>query len=222
MTRATASAWVVLVPVKRAGIAKSRLTGITPRQRLELARAFPADCVEAALSAPAVRDVVAITDDEVAARTFAGLGARVIADEPDAGLNPALEHAADYVHRHFDDPPVAVLSGDLPALRHHEVDTALDRARGSTRAFLADCAGEGTTLLAAPSGVVLEPHFGAGSRQRHLSSGAREIDPHGLDSVRRDVDTPADLQDALLLGVGRHTRAVLERHGLGHVTDSLQ
>jgi 2-phospho-L-lactate/phosphoenolpyruvate guanylyltransferase len=221
MTRTTTSAWVVLVPVKRADIAKSRLTGVSSQQRRELARAFPADCVEAALSAPAVRDVVTITDDEVAAATFRELGARVIADEPDAGLNAALEHAADHARRHYDDPPVAVLSGDLPALRADALDSALDRARGSTRAFLADSAGDGTTLLTAPPGVPLEPHFGPDSRRQHLASGAREIEPQGLESVRRDVDTPADLRDALALGVGRHTSAVLERHGLTREADRL-
>jgi 2-phospho-L-lactate/phosphoenolpyruvate guanylyltransferase len=214
MARATTSAWVVLVPVKRADIAKSRLTGVSAQQRLELARAFPADCVEAALAASQVHDVVAITDDEVAAATFAGLGARVIADEPDAGLNPALEHARRYARERYDDPPVAVLSGDLPALRARELGDALGRAQDASRAFLADSAREGTTLLTAAPGVELEPHFGAQSRRQHLVSGAREIDPRGLDSVRRDVDTPADLEDALLLGVGRHTREVLARHGL--------
>jgi 2-phospho-L-lactate/phosphoenolpyruvate guanylyltransferase len=222
MTRATTSAWVLLVPVKRADIAKSRLTGISVQQRLELARAFPADCVAAALTAKAVRDVVAVTDDDVAAATFDTLGASVIADEPDAGLNPALEHAADYARRTYDEPPVAVLSGDLPALRAEELDTALHRARGPARAFLADIESDGTTMLAAPPGVALDPHFGAGSRRQHLASGAREIDPYGVESVRRDVDTPADLQHALLLGVGRHTRAVLEGHGRALDTDALQ
>ena len=87
---ASTNAWVVVVPVKRAGIAKSRLTGVTTEQRVELARAFPADCVAAALACAEVGAVVAVTDDEVAAEQLRGLGAQVIPDEPDAGLNPAV------------------------------------------------------------------------------------------------------------------------------------
>ncbi len=213
MTRSTESVWVVLVPVKRADIAKSRLTGVTTMQRAELARAFPADCVSAALACGRVRHVVAVTDDVAAAQTLRGLGAQVIPDEPDAGLNPALRHARDHVRDRYGDPPVAVLSGDLPALRPSELAVALDRAHGLSRAFLPDEAGEGTTLLTAAPGVDLDPRFGADSRHRHRSSGAAEIDTRGLPSVRRDVDTPDDLHDAVRLGVGRHTHAVLDRHG---------
>jgi 2-phospho-L-lactate/phosphoenolpyruvate guanylyltransferase len=214
MTRQPEPSWVVLVPVKRADIAKSRLTGVTDRQRAALARAFPADCTEAAISTPAVRGVVAITDDEEAARTLSDLGAEVIPDEPDAGLNPALEHAGSHVRRRYADAAVVVLSGDLPALRSNELGTALERARRFRRAFLPDRSGRGTTMLAAAPDVALDPRFGPNSCRAHADSGAQEIDRGGLDSVRHDVDTVEDLQQAVGLGVGRHTRAVLERHGI--------
>ncbi|MDQ4085525.1 MAG: 2-phospho-L-lactate guanylyltransferase [Actinomycetota bacterium] len=214
MTRFTERAWVVVVPIKRAGIAKSRLTGITAQQRAELARAFPADCVAAALACRGVRAVVAVTDDTVAAARVRTLGARVIPDEPDAGLNPALRHAHTVVRDRYGDVGVAVLSGDLPALQPDELATALTRASGSARAFLSDQAGDGTTLLTAAAGCDLDPRFGAGSAHRHRESGAVPLSAEGLDSVRRDVDTPADLQAAVRLGVGPHTDDVLRRHGL--------
>lgn len=206
--------WVVVVPVKHGDVAKSRLAGVTAEQRADLARAFPADCAEAALAADAVGHVVVVTDDPLAADTVRGLGAEVIPDEPDAGLNPALQHALAHARRRYAVHPLAVLSGDLPALRPAELSMALERAGGLQRAFLADRAGDGTTLLAAAPGVDLGPRFGVRSRLEHLSSGASEIEPAGLDTVRRDVDTWADLQDAMRLGVGRHTSVVLNRHGL--------
>ena len=214
MTGSTQRAWVAVVPVKRAGIAKSRLTGITVQQRVALARAFPADCVAAALACPVVRAVVVVTDDAVAAERLRGLGAQVIPDEPDAGLNPALRHAQAFVRDTYDDVAVAVLSGDLPALRPDELATALTRAGGHRRAFLADQAGDGTTLLSAAVGRDLDPRFGAGSARRHQASGAQPLSPDGLDSVRRDVDTPADLRAAVRLGVGPHTGDVLRRYDL--------
>jgi 2-phospho-L-lactate guanylyltransferase len=84
-------------------------------------------------------------------------------------------------------------------------------ASGPGRAFLADAAGIGTTLLAAAPGVPLAPAFGGASRDRHLASGAREITLPGVDSARRDVDTAADLRVALALGVGPRTAAIAAR-----------
>lgn len=214
MTASTMSTWVVVVPVKRAAIAKSRLRGVTDAQRVELARAFPADCVAAAIACDQVHAVVAVTDDDVAAALLRDLGAVVIPDEPDAGLNPALRHAHAFVRSAFDEPAVAVLSGDLPALRPRELGTALCRARGLERAYLADAAGNGTTLLTASPGADLLPRFGAGSSQAHRSTGAQPLPQQGLASVRRDVDTPDDLRAAVRLGVGAHTAAVLDRHRL--------
>jgi 2-phospho-L-lactate/phosphoenolpyruvate guanylyltransferase len=214
MGPSTDASWVLVVPVKRGDIAKSRLSGVTPDQRAELARAFPADCAAAAIACDRVGAVVVVTDDAVAAETVRGLGATVIPDTPDAGLNPALEHARSYVRDRFGDRPVAVLSGDLPSLRPEELSRALALAQSSSRAFLSDHAGEGTTLLAAAPDSDLDPRFGTASRRHHLDSGADELDPEGLPSVRRDVDTWADLEDAVHLGVGRHTREVLQRHDL--------
>jgi 2-phospho-L-lactate/phosphoenolpyruvate guanylyltransferase len=214
MTRSTEPAWVVLIPVKRGDIAKSRLTGVTRRQRTDLARAFPADCAAAVLACERVHALVVVTDDEVAGETLRRLGAQVVPDEPDAGLNPALQHACAHARETHGPVPLAVLSGDLPALRPPELSLALDRARQFTRAFVPDQSGDGTTLLTAAAGAQLDPRFGADSRRQHLASGAHQLDARGLAGLRRDVDTPHDLQDAIGLGVGRHTRAVLVRHRL--------
>jgi 2-phospho-L-lactate guanylyltransferase len=60
-------------------------------------------------------------------------------------------------------------------------------------------------------GVPLDPMFGAGSAQRHRQGGAVELtgDWPGL---RCDIDTPHDLADARLLGVGAATEATLRGH----------
>jgi 2-phospho-L-lactate guanylyltransferase len=88
-----------------------------------------------------------------------------------------------------------------------------------------DQPGTGTTLLAAAPGVPLDPHFGVGSARAHEESGAVPIELPGIDSVRRDVDTAADLAHAVQLGVGPATADVLSlvlgaatgTEGLGHV-----
>ncbi|MFP3987669.1 2-phospho-L-lactate guanylyltransferase [Streptomyces sp. E11-3] len=209
--RAAASAWTLVIPLKPLIRAKSRLAdtagdGLRP----SLALAFAQDTVAAAAACPAVRDVVVVTDDARAARELGVLGARVVRDEPAGGLNAALAHGARSARAMRPAAAVAALNADLPALRPVELRRVLDAAASFPRAFLADAAGIGTTLLAAAPGVELRPAFGGASRARHLASGAAELLTPDVDSVRQDVDTGADLAAARRLGLGPRTaRATL-------------
>jgi 2-phospho-L-lactate guanylyltransferase len=107
--------------------------------------------------------------------------------------------------------PVAALNADLPALRPAELFRVLDAAAQFPRAFLADAAAIGTTLLAAAAHQELRPSFGTDSRARHRASGAAELTLGAVDSVRQDVDTGADLRAALALGVGPRTAELAAR-----------
>jgi 2-phospho-L-lactate guanylyltransferase len=239
--------WTVIVPVKRLDTAKTRLRGVLSvqqsgrtadpveslsrqRDHEALVLAMALDTVAAALGSPIVGRVVVVTTDEVAASEASLLGAEVVADVPESGLNPALAYAAAEVRRAGTgiDPGVAAIAADLPALRPDELTEALrlaeDVAResgppGLTRSFVADAAGTGTVLLAAPPGAVLEPCFGAGSAAAHRASGA--IPLSGVwPGLRRDVDTPADLAEAFVIGVGPRTAAAAQRSQEPHLPPS--
>jgi 2-phospho-L-lactate guanylyltransferase len=197
--------WGVVVPVKRLALAKSRLASYGDVHRQALALAFAADVV---LAAALVAQVLVVTDDRLAAEVLGGLGARVVPDNPDAGLNPALEHGVDLLRADKPQLAVATLSADLPSLLAPDLSAVLGRVPLHGRGFVADLAGTGTTLLAAGPDVALNSAYGPSSRQRHLASGAVELP--APESVRRDVDTPEDLEHAVALGVGPHTQAVLE------------
>jgi 2-phospho-L-lactate/phosphoenolpyruvate guanylyltransferase len=64
-------------------------------------------------------------------------------------------------------------------------------------------------MLAASPGIPLDPRFGVGSAQAHQASGAVPIDLTTIESLRRDVDTAADLAHAVQLGVGPRTADVM-------------
>jgi 2-phospho-L-lactate guanylyltransferase len=202
--------WSVVVPAKRLAVAKTRLRPLTealgdPAGHDALVLALLADTVSAAIGSPLVAEVVVVTDDPTAAALVRGLGARTVADAPDAGLNAALEHGAAVAR----EPAVVALSSDLPALRPEELAAALDAASAVPRAFVADAEGTGTTLLTAV-GVPLHPAFGPGSADAHRASGAVPLSGDWPGLVR-DVDTDGDLRAALALGAGRHTTALLHR-----------
>lgn len=211
--------WVLVVPVKRLDQAKTRLGARYGGGRRELALAFAADTVAAALRAAQVRAVVVVTDAPEAARALSGLGADVVADAPAAGLNPALRHGADVATRRFPGCGTGALSADLPALRPHELDLALLRAArvsgAREHAFVRDAEGTGTTVVLSRAGSPLAPAFGPDSAAAHLAAGHAEVSGDDLPSVRHDVDTPDDLEAALRLGVGPHTAALLSELSRG-------
>jgi 2-phospho-L-lactate guanylyltransferase len=205
--------WCLVVPVKRLSVAKSRLGPPYGGRRRDLALAFALDTVAAALSSPSVRALVVVTDDPEAARRLAALGADVVPDEPDAGLNPALRHGAAVAAAAHPGCGVGALSSDLPALRTAELTRALAAAGPHPSSFVRDAEGSGTTLVAARSVPAFAPSFGRGSAGRHLEAGIVELDLRDLESVRRDVDTAADLDAARRLGLGPHTRRLLGELG---------
>jgi len=125
-------------------------------------------------------------------------------------LNAALRHGAAVAARRWPGTGLAALTADLPAVSPAELAAAL-RAAGAApglAAFVPDAAGVGTTLYAVPPGGEFRPLFGGASRARHAAAGAIELDPGAFTGLRRDVDTPDDLREALALGVGPFTRAV--------------
>jgi 2-phospho-L-lactate guanylyltransferase len=181
--------WVVLVPAKASTDAKSRLND---QRRDDLAAAMTADVLAAARVTAGVDDVVTVP--------FGGHGL-------DGDLTLA---ASAYPVR-----PVAVLMGDLPAIRPAELAAALVAAHAHERALVADAEGTGTVLLTARTGPLLRPAYGPGSRARHAAQGAVDLTDTlaGVtEGLRRDVDTTDDLEAATALGVGPATSAVLGCH----------
>lgn len=204
----TRAGFGVLVPVKPTSVAKSRLTGVDADLRQRLVTAFAVDTVAAALEATDVSVVLGVTDDHVLAARLRTLGAEAVPDAVSDDLNASLRQAARELCRRHPTLRVAALCADLPGLRPDELDRALALAARHERAFLADEAGEGTTLVCARDADLFAPHFGVGSRASHHASGHHELDGTGLGSLTLDIDTPVDLERGLARGVGPRTREV--------------
>lgn len=198
--------WSVIIPVKRLGVAKSRLA-VVDRSGVALAMAM--DTAAAALAAEHVALVLVVTEDHRAGEDLRRLGCVVEDDEPRAGLNPALVHGALVASRLTGPGPVAALSADLPALRRDELDQALSAAAGYPLAVVGDSHATGTTFYAARDPADFRPMFGPDSLGRHVAAGAVELQEPRLARLRLDVDTVADLATAVDAGVGRHTAALL-------------
>ena len=205
MTDSALITWSVLMPVKMLAQAKSRLAELAGPRRAELALALAGDAVTAVLRTEQAARAVVITDDPAAAAVLGELGALIVPDEPRDGLNAALRHGAALAASRWPASGMAALSADLPALRPAELALALSAAAAWPTAFVADEAGDGTTLYTAAPGAPFRPAFGLASRARHAASGAAELQLNNIPGLRQDVDTPADLRRAVELGVGPRT-----------------
>lgn len=201
-------AWVVVVPVKPSARAKSRLD-VAGVGRADLARAIALDTLAAATACDVVAQVVVVTDDATLAREAALIPALRFVPEGDArGLDAAVATGVAAI-----DPdgrmPRAALLGDLPALRPEDLADALRAAASVPRAVVADAEGTGSTLVTAAAGVEWTSSFGDGSFARHVDLGCRALEIPDASTLRRDVDTAAQLDAARALGLGSQTSALL-------------
>lgn len=208
---------VVLVPVKPPAHGKSRLVGLSDDDRTDLAEAFALDTVAAALAAERVAQVLVVTDDARLALRVGALGVPAIPDGTSADLNEALRLAAAEVARRWPGAVAAALCADVPAVSAASLDAALALAEGPLAAgdpvFVADAAGTGTVLYAAAP-ERFAPRYGLDSCAAHEEAGVVRLEDDALAPLRQDVDDLRDLQAALRLGVGAHTRAMADRIGL--------
>ena len=209
----------VIIAVKRLSAAKTRLAPVlSPVGRENLVLAMLVDTIGAASAVPSVHGITIVTPDATAAETARSLGARVVADPTPEGhrnpLNSALGAAAAAIGSSTSN--IAVLQGDLPALKSDELAAAISAAGRHRRSFVGDRHGTGTAALFAfgiGPGAALDPLFGPDSARRHAHSGAVALsDP--WPGLRCDIDTPEDLAAAMRLGVGPATTAAVERIGL--------
>jgi 2-phospho-L-lactate guanylyltransferase len=203
--------WSIVIPLKRLDQAKSRLRGVPVPLRRALVVAMARDVRDAALACHDVGEIVVVTRDPAWRSLLGGRRLRFVAESPMDSLNEALRRGAATCRRTPAGHGVAALTADLPALRPAELALALGPAEAAPTFFVPDAHGDGTTLFAARSPAQFWPHYGVGSRARHIEAGALEIHRPELTGIRQDVDTLEDLTRAQALGLGQHTGAVLAR-----------
>lgn len=199
--------WRLVIPVKGGAGAKSRLQPPQGVSRAALAEAMAQDSVAAAAQRMPSGQVFVVAGDGRVARWARGLGAVVVLD-PGEGLNAAVAAGVSAATRPVAHVPVAVLLGDVPALRPADLAAGLGAAAAYDLAFVPDAEGTGTVLLTARGPRALNPRFGTDSARRHEDAGHRRLDV-ALPRLRTDVDDAASLARAAALGVGPRTAALL-------------
>lgn len=209
---------VGLVPVKRLGLAKSRLRELlADADAVDLASAMLADVVAALVAVPGLARVAVVTEDPEAARVAESLGARALLRDDD-GLVPSLDGAAAVLASEGATGVLVVL-GDVAGARPEELTALLDalEALGGRGAVLAPSRDGGTAALLRAPWDVLASAFGPDSAARHRAlarAGGVPWRELALPSLSLDLDSPEDLDAFLATDKGgERTRSVLERIG---------
>jgi 2-phospho-L-lactate guanylyltransferase len=181
---------VIVIPLKPARAGKSRLG--TDEATV---RALGVATVRATAVTSGVREVVVVTADSTTADEISGMPrVRVVKELAPRGLRLAIASALATVPAGV---PRAALLGDLPGLVPADLARVLAEASRHPRAFVADAAGTGTTLVTAAAGLPWRSAFGRASASRHRALGLRRLAVPLRSSLRHDVDTPRQLARAI-------------------------
>ena len=201
-----------VVALKGGEFAKSRLGSLPDPVRRRLAWTMAVDTLRALSAAT---DHLVVVSDQPALQSRLhrlGLEVEVVAEERRGGMNAALSQGAAVLHQAGFSMVLASV-GDLPALKPGSVRRVLALAQTHPRSFLADASGIGTTMLLTRTGQ-LDPHFQGRSAAAHHAIGAVSLTSAtgpSLADARRDVDTEVDLADAIHLGLGEATGALVDQ-----------
>jgi 2-phospho-L-lactate/phosphoenolpyruvate guanylyltransferase len=176
----------IVVPIKRFDVAKERLRLGGVADVTSLARSLAAGVLDA--SAP--RHIVVVSESEDVTQFAHELGVEVLELES-TGLNGAVHGAYEALASRFEF--LILVHGDL---RFPEGLGTFAFGPGIT--VVTDHHGEGTNVMALPTGLDFHFQYGPGSRDRHVEEAKRlgvEFRVIRDSPWRYDVDEASDLQD---------------------------
>ena len=213
---------LAVLPVKSFAAAKQRLSeSLGTGARRALAQAMASDVLTALRHVRGLDAIVVVTADRGLEHVAAGGRVRVLRDRDEAGQSAAAGLGISLaLAEGFE--RVLLVPGDTPLLATSDLEELLQRAeqRRLAAVIVPDRHGTGTNGLLLTPPDAIEPSFGPGSLERHVTA-AREagiafaVDP--ISSLLLDVDTPDDLA-TLSAGLGgRHGAAPLTRGALSQL-----
>lgn len=199
--------WTAIIPIRSFTEGKTRLT--IPRANTpSLIAAFADDVIHACSTCPEISRTVVVSPDPQVLALAQERGCEILQEQGATGINEAINLA----RANIDGPVIAIL-GDTPCITGDILTMVLLEARDHRTSFVADASGVGSTMWCADTTSSATSHFGHHSRAEHRAHGAVEVGAHNASPewarARRDVDTDIDLWDAIRLGLGPASSALL-------------
>jgi len=213
----SAKVWAI-VPIKRFADAKRRLAPVLDAgERAKLARLMVEDVLDVLLPCAGVlAGTVVVTADVDAAALAQRLGATVVFDDSDNGINAAVARAV--AHIGGEGAGIVVVPSDIPQLSPQAiVSAAAAIASPRTLAIAAASEDGGTNLLACRPAGVLPLRFGPRSFDRHYRAALEAgitVRMLRLPELSLDIDRPENLRAFLALKSKTRTHAFLSTLGV--------
>lgn len=207
----TPGSWAAIVPLRSFATAKSRLRPHLADEVVEtLVREVSAGVLHQLGRSRAVGRILVVSDadlsEELAGRRREDQ-VETLVQSPGGGLNEAVAEAVCHIRAQDGVSPLVVIHADLPYLSAAEVDGLLGEVERLGRdAFVPDCTGRGSTVIALFPGSPHRAAFGPNSAARHAESGFTEIQLPQQSGLRHDLDT-AEHYVSYLQHTGRGHRA---------------
>lgn len=179
----------------RSSAGKRRLAGVLDDgQRRELVMAMAEDVLAALGRSSGLAGFALTTADPDLAALGRKMGARILHEEGEGGLNSALEHARD---RLIADGAACllILHGDVPAVTPADIEALLAAQDGPVTIARAESDGGTNGLLLSPANAI-PLHFGPNSCDAHRAAAARNgfsAKVLAIAGLSRDIDQPEDL-----------------------------
>lgn len=204
---ASQGTWTAIIPIRSFTEGKTRLS--TPQATTSsLIQAFADDVIHACSTCSEISRTVVVSPDPQVLALAQERGCEVFEEHGATGINEAIASA-----RRIIDGPVIAILGDTPCITGEILTMVLQEARDHGTSFVADASGVGSTMWCVQPTSSATSHFGHHSRAEHRAHGAAELGARNPSPewarARRDVDTDIDLWDAIRLGLGPATSALL-------------
>lgn len=207
-----------VIPVKSFASAKQRLSPLlNAHERASLACAMFEDVLDVIVGSPCLAGTLVVTDDVQAAAIANARGARVLTGPAEAGLRPAIRHAAralcDAGHL-----GMLMIPADLPMVKPTDLEL-ITLAHGTAPAvtLVAASSDGGTNALVCSPPDAIDACFGHESFRLHRQA-AQEAGLVAkvlmLPRLERDIDRPEDLFAFLQQPSGPRTHAYLAVSGI--------
>jgi len=157
-----------LIPMKRLGNSKTRISNISPEARKRLTKVMLTDVVQSTLEAKSISETFVMSPDHEIIKLAEKLGAKTILEKDERGLNVAVSEGTGELEKRGAEGLMVIL-GDLPLLTSHLLDLLIKKAISRPWVVIVPSKDNGTNiLLRAPPSIIPHVFYGKNSSNIHV------------------------------------------------------